>query len=134
MPQVGSDDAGFLVTVGGWVVAILVAMFTFIAQWRKGGVEETALVLGKWKELVEAHERELGGLRDEIKNLQARVAELEEVAEGRGDRIRELETELEGERNQRRQQARSFAEQLKRLGHNNPPELGTEKDDEPKGK
>lgn len=135
------DNAGILVTVGGWLVAILVAIFTFIAQWRKGGVEETAMVLGKWKELVEAHEHQIEGLHGQIKTLTEKVVALESaaadlrktasglerVAEDRLHRIEHLERELEGAKRNLKQQAESFAEQLKRLGHNGGPIGGTGK-------
>ena len=117
---------GLLVTVGGWVVAILIALFTFIAQWRRGGVDETAVVLGKWKELVETHESQITSLRQRINELEDKVTELEERGRQRESSIHELQSEnralrkqLEGERRQRQQQAVSFKEQLRLLGHNN---------------
>lgn len=134
MAQGLGDNAGILVTVGGWLVAILVAIFTFIAQWRKGGVEETAVVLTKWKELVEAHESQIRGLHGEITELRAlakeRMERIEALERERADdrkRIEALEKELKGTKDNLKQQAASFAEQLKRLGHNGGPIGGTGK-------
>lgn len=138
MAQELGPSGGLFAAIGGWVVALLIALFTFIAQWRKGGVDETAVVLGKWKELVEAHQTQLASLKDEIVELRARVADLEDSneqlektakklakdVEERDARIAKLERDLEGEKRNLQQQANSFAEQLKRLGHNNPPEIG----------
>lgn len=124
--SIGPGGHGLLVTVGGWVVAILIALFTFIAQWRRGGVDETAVVLGKWKELVEAHESQITSLRTRINELEAKVRDLEEHGRDREARIDELEAKnrrltktLEGERRQMQQQSESFKAQLQRLGHNN---------------
>lgn len=112
-------DASVLIAVGGWLVAIIIAMFTFIANLRRGGAEETAIVLTKWKELVEAHEKQIKVLKDEIAVLRSRVTELEELAETQKQVIEKLEKDLDGERRNAAQQARSFRAQLKRLGHNN---------------
>lgn len=110
--------ASLFIALGGWAVAIVIGLFTFIAQMRRGGVEETAVVLGKWKELVEAHEKQIEGLNGEISRLKQRVAELEELAERQIETIKQLSADLEGERRQAQQQARSFRRQLEQLGIN----------------
>lgn len=117
-----------LVTVGGWFVALVVALFTFVAQWRKGGVDETAVVLGKWKELVETHERQLSSLHQEIADLRGRVKALEEVIDDKDRIITQLRNDITGAERQLKQQGESFAEQLRRLGHNGPPSPGDEYD------
>lgn len=111
----GSPDASIFVAVGGWVVAILIALLTAVIQLRRGGAEETAVVLGKWKELVEAHEKQIKGLNEEISALRHRVHELEELVEEQREIIKKLEKALEGERRQGAQRERSFKEQLARL-------------------
>lgn len=121
----GQVNAGqsLLVAVGGWAVAILIALFTFIVQFRKGGVDETAMVLDKWKELVAAHEAQINGMRAELEAMRRRINELEEVVERQNAEIVSLNKQLEGERRQSQQQSRSFREQLRRLGKNDlPPE------------
>lgn len=116
--ELATDNTGLIVAIGGWLVAIVIAMLTFVAQWRKGGADETAVVLTKWKELVETHERQITVLKDEISSLRGRVEELETLAHDQRLIIERLERELAGERRNSAQQARSFKAQLKRLGHN----------------
>lgn len=111
-----------LVTVAGWIVAILIAMFTFIAQMRKGGADETAVVLTKWKELVEAHEGQIEGMKEELLSMRLRIRELEATVETQNKMISDLTAQLEGERRQSQQQARSFRNQLRQLGKNDVPE------------
>jgi predicted RNase H-like nuclease (RuvC/YqgF family) len=58
-----------IVTFGGWALALLVALVGAAVQWRKGSVDESALVLGKWKELVDTHQRQIGQLQSRIDAL-----------------------------------------------------------------
>lgn len=78
-----------IVTFGGWIVALLVAVGTAAVQWRKGNIDESAMILGKWKELVDAHQSQITTLTGQIAELTERLA----VAERR---IRELEEENAG--------------------------------------
>lgn len=117
-----TSGQGMLVAVGGWAVAIIIALFTFIAQMRKGGTDETAMVLAKWKELVEAHESQINGMRAELDNMRRRIHELEGVVAQQNNEIILLTQQLEGERRQSQQQALSFRNQLRELGKNDVPE------------
>lgn len=76
------------VTAGSLLAALLTIVFTALANRRKSEIDESTLVLGKWKELVEAHESRLKRMnedfeayrinsREEREALKARVAELE---------------------------------------------------------
>lgn len=116
-----TNQQGVVATFGGWAVAIIIALFTFMAQWRKGGAEETAVVLTKWKELVDAHEKQISGLRKEIDIMRQRIHELEIVVEEQRKEITQLTQTLEGERRQAAQQAKSFRRQLRDLGKNDVP-------------
>lgn len=49
--------------LGGPIVAALV---TWWVAKRKTDVDESALILGKWKELVEQHQTDIRGIRDEF--------------------------------------------------------------------
>lgn len=119
----GPGSQGLLITVGGWAVAIIIALITLVAQIRKGGADETAVVLTKWKELVDAHEKQIEGLRGEMDSMRGRIRELEEMVERQTDEIKDLTKQLEGERRQAQQQAKSFRNQLRALGKNDvPPE------------
>jgi hypothetical protein len=71
---------------GGWIVSGLTILGTFIYNSRRVEVDESAMVLGKWKELVEAHQSQIGSLKAEIAELrerlmktEARIRELEEI-------------------------------------------------------
>lgn len=115
-------------TVGGWlgwVIAAATALFTIIAQWRKSRVDESALVLGKWKELVEAHESAIRRLNEDAERdrkraaeeahaLRRRIAELEEQGKEKDGRIKALETELEGLKRTIIQNSKSTAQVLAR--------------------
>ncbi len=89
-----------VVTVGGWVLALLVALVSAVTHWRKGNVDETTMVLGKWKELVDAHQTQIGALTQEITALRERLVATETAfADYRrvtDKRIRELEDENAG--------------------------------------
>jgi peptidoglycan hydrolase CwlO-like protein len=113
-----NSEQNLLVAVGGWAVAILIALFTFVVQWRKGGADETAVVLTKWKELVEAHQKQIEGLANEMGKMRSRIDELEDTVETQRAEITRLNQELDGERRQSAQQSASFREQLRRLGKN----------------
>jgi septal ring factor EnvC (AmiA/AmiB activator) len=117
-----ASSQGILITVGGWAVAIVIALITFVAQIRKGGADETAVVLTKWKELVDAHEKQIEGLRGEMEAMRRRIHELEDTVEAQAKTIRDLTSTLEGERRQAQQQAKSFRNQLRALGKNDVPE------------
>ena len=101
------------VTFGGWVLALLVALVSAVVQWRKGSVDESALVLGKWKELVDAHQSQIEILNAEIKSLRERLTASEkEFAEYRratDKRIQELVDENAGLRRAIIQNSRSGA-------------------------
>ncbi len=91
----------------GYAIAILTVVGTWLRERRKGDIDESALVLGKWKELVERHERALQAQQEEFKAFRTSALETERTlrvdltdlrdrlrtAEGR---IGELERENEG--------------------------------------
>jgi predicted nucleic acid-binding Zn-ribbon protein len=78
-----------IVTIGAILVSIMSLVFTAFATRKKSAIDESTLVLGKWKELVEAHEERIKRMnedfeayrrnsREEREALKARVSELEE--------------------------------------------------------
>jgi len=77
----------------GWIVAALVAVFTFVSNMRKTDVDQSAIILGKWKELVEQHEKTLATLNREIDSLRERLVAAESGLVAANKRITELETE-----------------------------------------
>lgn len=50
----------------GWALSAILGLFAVITQLRKAKVDESALVLGKWKELVETHEAAISRINDEF--------------------------------------------------------------------
>lgn len=95
------------------MLALLVALVSAVVQWRKGSVDESALVLGKWKELVDAHQSQIEILNSEIKSLRQRLTDAEkEFADYRratDKRIQELVDENAGLRRAIIQNSRSGA-------------------------
>lgn len=81
--------------LAGYGLAVLVAIFAFFRDRRKADVDESAIILAKWKELVEHHEERLSTLGGEIESLRKRLAAAE-------SRISELQADLEKERTARR--------------------------------
>jgi chromosome segregation ATPase len=70
----------------GWIIAALTILTAFIVNWRKGKIDQSALVLGEWKKLYDAHEKrvealtaEISGLRERLTEAESRIRHLEEV-------------------------------------------------------
>ena len=102
----------------GWVIAGATALFTIIAQWRKSKVDESALVLGKWKELVEAHESAIKRLNEDAERDRKRAADEAHVLRRRISelelQVRELREENEGLKRTIIQNSKSTAQMLSR--------------------
>lgn len=103
---------------GGWAASGLIALGAWWNARRKTDVDESALVLGKWKELVEQHQSSIAAIRDEFATYkQTAIAELKDMrdrlslAEGR---IRELETENAGLKRMIAQNSQSTAHMIQR--------------------
>ncbi|WP_312487147.1 hypothetical protein [Sphingomonas sp.] len=65
--------------VSGWVVALVGPFLVYLATRRKTDVDESAMILGKWKELVEAHEKAIAAVREEFAVY--RKSALDEIAD-----------------------------------------------------
>lgn len=84
------DPSVFPETVGGiigWISTGVLGLFTIITQMRKGKVDESAMVLGEWKKLFEAHKERVESLAERVSHLETENATL------RG-RVKTLEDEL----------------------------------------
>lgn len=95
------NEAGSALTQwGGWVIGALTLFVTFLANRQKGQIDESALVLGKWKELVDQHQQAIKDIREEFAEYKRtalfEIAELRERLAEAEQRIRELETENAG--------------------------------------
>lgn len=104
----------------GYVVAALTIIVTWFQSKRKGDIDESALILGKWKELVEQHQSDIRGIREEftayktsaleeISALRTRVREAEDRSLALEKRVSELETENAGLKRAIAQNSRSAA-------------------------
>ncbi len=93
-----------------------IAAFTAVGAWwfnrRKTDIDESALVLGKWKELVDTHEARLRDMDStfseyrrsttlEINGLRERITTLEANAKTDAAIIREQQKEIEQERREK---------------------------------
>lgn len=50
----------------GYAVGALAVLFSFWQNWRKTDVDESALILGKWKELVDTHKQDITDLKTDF--------------------------------------------------------------------
>lgn len=74
-----TQDVSFWASVIGYVVGIGGPLGMYITSRRKTDVDESAMILGKWKELVEAHEKAIQAVREEFAVY--RKSALEEIAD-----------------------------------------------------
>ncbi len=100
------------ISLGGWLVALFVAFVSGVVQWRKGSVDETALVLGKWKDLVEAHQSSITALHTQIASQAEEIADLRKRVIKLEERERELLDENAGLKRAIAQHSRSTAFQI----------------------
>lgn len=59
-------DQGLWPIIIGAVVAVVGTLFGWFTNRQRANVDESALVLGKWKELVETHQTEIKSIKDEF--------------------------------------------------------------------
>lgn len=82
--------------LGGWIVALLLGLFTLLTQMRKARVDESAIVLAKWKELVESHDRDLAAMREELRAERQENTSLRAELRKAESEIRALKEEVAG--------------------------------------
>lgn len=111
---------------GGWLAGFIAVIGTIIYNRRKVQIDESALVLGKWKELVEAHQTQISTMNAELESLRKRVREIDnafsEYRRVTEKRIADLESENAGLKRAIAQNSQSAAYQLGR--RTSPPERG----------
>jgi hypothetical protein len=109
--------------ISGWIAAAVGPLLVWASTNRKTDVDESAVILGKWKELVEAHEaaikrltedfdRERKRWTEDIIRMTARIVELETEGRQKDVRIKGLEDEVSGLRRSIAQNSQSSAFQL----------------------
>ena len=79
-------DLNAVAGLGGAFVGLTSLAFTWHKAWKKSDVDESAMVLTAWKNLMENQERHVKELVGEIANLRKRLVSAE-------NRITELESE-----------------------------------------
>ena len=101
---------------GGYAVALVTFLFTWLRDRRKNDIDESALVLGKWKELVEQHQSAIKDIRAEFAAYKTtamqEVADLRHRLRGAEKRISELEAENTGLKRAIAQNSQSAAYQI----------------------
>lgn len=111
-----SEEGNAFAQWGGWVIGVLTLAVTFLANRRKGQIDESALVLGKWKELVDQHQLAIKDIREEFadykRTAMAEIAELRERLGKAEHRIVELELENAGLKRAIAQNSQSTAQML----------------------
>ncbi len=113
----------------GYATTALVGLGAYLQSRRKGDIDESAIVLGKWKELVEQHQSDIKVLKEEFATYKtsstaefaaykaatvAETADLRERLIAAEKRITELETENAGLKRAIAQNSQSTAYQLGR--------------------
>lgn len=96
-------------TITGWVAAVVGPYLVYRATSRKTDIDESAIVLGKWKELVDAHERSLASLNREIDSLRDRLVTAEKRISDQDGEIAALREENAGLRRAIAQNSQSTA-------------------------
>ena len=86
----GMDQQLWPVIVGG-VVATLGVIVGWFQSHKKAEIDESALVLGKWKELVEQHQSDIKDLKEEFHAYRKNA---EDELEAVRHRLREVENEF----------------------------------------
>lgn len=107
-----------VISAGGWIVALATVLISAVVQWRKGSVDETGMVLGKWKELVDAHQSQISTLHQRIEQLLRENMEFRDRLDAAEKRIRELEQENTGLRRAIIQNSRSAGRYIELGGRN----------------
>jgi DNA repair exonuclease SbcCD ATPase subunit len=84
----------------GYGLAAITAVGGVILNRRKHDIDESALVLGKWKELVDQHQSAIKELREEFASYKSEavkeIADLRQRLRAAENRISELEAENAG--------------------------------------
>lgn len=107
-------SADTLAKFGGWIVAVMTALAAIWGQKRKADVDESALVLGKWKELVERHEADIKAVREEFagykRDAMAELTAVRERLAGAERRIAEQDEQIAGLKRENEQLKRTIAQ------------------------
>jgi len=68
-------------SLGGWIgtlTAFILGFLMWTTHRKKGQIDESALVLGEWKKLIEVHQTQIADLTTRLIKAEERIAVLEE--------------------------------------------------------
>ncbi len=100
----------FIEQYGGWFVGLLTILGTWAYNSRKVQVDESALVLSKWKEFAEIHQADMKRLKEDMQSDRTRYeGELESLRK----RIKEVEAEFAAFRKETVAQTKLREQQIK---------------------
>lgn len=81
----------------GYLFGAATILLAFLVNWRKGKVDESAVILGKWKDLVDAHEAQIKRLNEDFDSHRAQatseIADLRQRLQSAELRITEMEAQ-----------------------------------------
>lgn len=101
-------------TIGGWLVALILAIFTLFTHLRRGKVDESIAVMGEWKKLLDSHQAQIATMLREISDLRTRLCAAEKRITELEDELREKNNLIVGLQRQIAQNSRSVAFQMNR--------------------
>lgn len=97
----------------GWIGAFIGPFLVYLSTRRRTDVDESTMVLAAWKNLVEQHQSDIKGIRDEFAAYKAsalaEITDLRDRLRNAESRITELETENAGLKRAIAQNSRSSA-------------------------
>lgn len=87
----------------GYLIGALTVVITLVISWRKGKIDESALILGRWKDMVDQHAEDIKDLREELRKERDQNATLREQlrsalteADELRERLRKAEDKING--------------------------------------
>ena len=96
----------------GYLFGLAMLLFPFLVNWKKGKVDESAMILGRWKDMVDQHAEDIKELRDELRNERAENARLRSSLADAHEEIGRLKDEVVGLKRMIAQNSQSTAQML----------------------
>lgn len=110
MARIGVVDKGVIPYIITAMVGVVTYFFGWLQAKRKADIDESGLILGKWKELVESHQRDILDLKEEF-GAYRKASEIEQVALRK--RLSDVEAEFAAFRRESAERERLSDERIK---------------------